>query len=221
MQPAYLPWAGFFNLISESNKFVVLDDVQFEKSSWQSRNRILANGKVEYISVPIQRCALDTKIKDVRVSEGGWQRKHIKQLTQSYAKAKYKDEMLSIVVPVLEKKHVYLMDYSMNIIEEICSLIISEYDICFSSEFDMENKRSERLIKLCKFFKADEYLSPEGAREYIEEDGVFEAYKIPVRYQNYIPKEYSQIKTAEYISHLSIVDVIANNGIQKTKEFII
>ena len=31
MQPTYLPWAGYFNLIQQTDAFVFLDDVQFSR----------------------------------------------------------------------------------------------------------------------------------------------------------------------------------------------
>ena len=65
MQPTYLPWSGFFNLISDVDVFVILDDVQFEKQSWQSRNRILQNGKELMLSIPIASQSHKTLIKDI------------------------------------------------------------------------------------------------------------------------------------------------------------
>ena len=35
MQPTYLPWIGYFNLIKQADIFIILDDVQFSKQSWQ------------------------------------------------------------------------------------------------------------------------------------------------------------------------------------------
>ena len=40
MQPTYLPWAGYFSLMKKVDTFVFLDSVQFERRSWQQRNRI-------------------------------------------------------------------------------------------------------------------------------------------------------------------------------------
>ena len=40
MQPTYLPYLGYFDLIAQADVFVFLDDVQFERKSWQQRNRI-------------------------------------------------------------------------------------------------------------------------------------------------------------------------------------
>ena len=53
MQPTYLPWVGYFNLINKSEYFVFLDDVQFDKRSWQQRNKIIINSHQRYLTVPV------------------------------------------------------------------------------------------------------------------------------------------------------------------------
>ena len=45
MQPTYLPWAGYFNLIADASSFVFLDNVEFSPRSWQQCNRIILNGE--------------------------------------------------------------------------------------------------------------------------------------------------------------------------------
>ncbi len=40
IQPTYLPWSGYFSMIKNADIFVFLDDVQFDKRSWQQRKRI-------------------------------------------------------------------------------------------------------------------------------------------------------------------------------------
>ena len=52
MQPMYLPWAGYFNLISSVDRFYYLDDAQYERGTWQNRNRILLNGQAQFLTVP-------------------------------------------------------------------------------------------------------------------------------------------------------------------------
>lgn len=57
-QPNYLPWLGFFDKMSRSDVFVILDDVQFPKGApgtWISRARIAMNGQRRWLSVPIRR----------------------------------------------------------------------------------------------------------------------------------------------------------------------
>ena len=62
MQPTFLPWAGYFNLIAEVDTFVFLDDAQLQKNSWHNRNQILLNHKKHWISVPVKRSNLGQTI---------------------------------------------------------------------------------------------------------------------------------------------------------------
>ena len=78
MQPTYLPWAGYFNLISSSDFFVFLDDVQFSKQSWQNRNRILIGDKMHWLTVPVLRENLKDKIYKIKIDDTrNWRKKHI------------------------------------------------------------------------------------------------------------------------------------------------
>jgi hypothetical protein len=81
MQPTYLPWAGYFNLISQSDVFVFLDDAQFQKNSWHNRNRILVNHLPHWITLPVRHAALCQTIRQTELDDSkNWRRKHIKLL---------------------------------------------------------------------------------------------------------------------------------------------
>ena len=85
MQPHYFPWAGYFNLISKVNKFVFLDDVQFSKNSWQSRNQIIINDQKKWIMIPLKKSPLNTNIKDKLIDYSKkWQSKIFKTIIQNY-----------------------------------------------------------------------------------------------------------------------------------------
>ena len=71
MQPTYLPWLGYFDLIDRASIFVFLDDVQFERRSWQQRNRIISKDEYLTISVPVQKKGKRGQlIKDVKSHYG-------------------------------------------------------------------------------------------------------------------------------------------------------
>ena len=63
MQPYFLPYIGYFQLMNEVDEFVIYDNIQFTKRGWFHRNRILQNNKDVYISLPIQK---DSDYLDVR-----------------------------------------------------------------------------------------------------------------------------------------------------------
>ena len=53
-QPTFLPWCGYIGLIDYVDKFIFLDDVQFDKRSWQQRNYIKLDNDKHLITVPIK-----------------------------------------------------------------------------------------------------------------------------------------------------------------------
>ena len=68
MQPTFVPWAGYFGLIKFVDKFVFLDDVQFDSRSWQQRNKIYNNNSSTWLTVPVVKKNLQNqKIFDVKI----------------------------------------------------------------------------------------------------------------------------------------------------------
>ena len=89
MQPTFLPWLGYFNLISKVDTFVFLDDVQLDKRSWQTRNRLFTGQTVNWVSCPIQKTSRDTLICDVDISQNTeWKNKLIKTIRYNNSKRK-------------------------------------------------------------------------------------------------------------------------------------
>ena len=52
-QPTFLPYEGYFALINKVEKFVLLDNVQFDKRSWQQRNYLSINDNPKLITIPV------------------------------------------------------------------------------------------------------------------------------------------------------------------------
>ena len=68
-QPTYFPWIGYFGLIMNSDIFIFLDDVQFDKRSWQQRNKVKSNLGEQFISVPVKTKKKSRQlIKDVEIN---------------------------------------------------------------------------------------------------------------------------------------------------------
>ncbi len=221
MQPTYLPWAGFFNLISDVDVFVILDDVQFEKQSWQNRNRILQNGKELMLSIPVASQSHETYIRDIMIpSNSKWKKKHLQTIQQAYAKSPYKSDLMSLLEPVYNIKSDKLIDYSWNIIKRVVEWLELDTRIVFSSDYNVHKSKSYRLVELCSILGITHYLSPEGSREYIDRDGLIPNSNLSISYQKYTPKVYQQINTQGFVSSLSIVDVIACLGKEGTQAYI-
>lgn len=223
MQPTYLPWSGYFNLIASVNAFVFLDNVQFERQSWQSRNRILLQGREHLLVVPVERAPLATPICDIVTSEtrGNWRQEHFKTLHAAYGKAAHGRELLDLLEPFYAlPAPVKLAVFNMAMIECLARALGLAARFVAATSMDYKGDRTQRLISICKGLSASAYLSPSGSAEYLENDGFASATDVALELQSYIPAPYRQYRVEAFTPHLSIIDVIANTGLANARAYV-
>jgi hypothetical protein len=223
MQPTYLPWLGYFNLIKTSDIFVIYDTVQLTKRSWQVRNRIKSKDGEMYLTIPIKKTSDrdSTKIIDAEIDYSkDWQKNHLNAIFHSYKKSKYFDEVYPIVESHLSKKHKNLSNLTSSFIIDMCDLFGIKTEILFSSEIHYQGKKSESLISICNFFKTNKYKSVKGSMDYILNDkNLFIENNIDLIWHEYTHPVYNQMY-GDFLSHMSIIDCMFNVGVNKTSEMI-
>ena len=214
-QPTYLPWHGYFSLIDKSSKFIFLDDVQFDKRSWQQRNKILINNKEKFLTVPVKsKGSRFQKICEVKINDENFYEKHIKTIKQNYSKTDY----FSKYFPIMEsfkssiKSIKNLSEINIFLIIKISELLGIKKDFVKSSSLRINKKRTEKLVEICEKFKHREYLTNIGAKNYILEDKIYFLEKnINVNILNYESKKYTQ-QNKIFLDKLSILDLLFNEG---------
>ena len=222
MQPTYMPWAGYLNLIAQADVFVFLDDVQFEKQSWQNRNRVLVNGAAHWVTVPVLRQHLSDKIHMIAVDDAQpWRRKHVDLLRSSYARHPFCADMLGLACGILDPANTRLCDLNIAVICAIASALGLERRFVRSSALGIEGQRSRRLVEICRHFDCDQYLSPHGAREYLAQDGAFETSAVQLVFQEFDVRKYEQKGAPAFVAHLSILDVIASLGLEGARHYVL
>ncbi|WP_159077560.1 WbqC family protein [Polynucleobacter rarus] len=222
MQPTFLPWAGYFNLIHNSDKFIFLDDVQLENQSWQTRNRILMNGVVNWISLPIKHENKSQKINETKLTNlVYWKKKFLKSFIINYSKHPYFENGLEIVNLLMNSDENLLSNLNQEIILFSLKKLNIKSNIYLSSCLNIEGVRTDKLIAICESLKATSYLSPIGSKNYLELDGFEENTNIKLIYQNYNPIPYLQKGSMEFISHLSILDIVSNLGWLGARNYIV
>ncbi len=221
MQPTYLPWCGYFALIDHVDYFVFLDDVQFSKRSWQQRNKIAFNGESKWLTVPVltknQRLQL---INEVKIDpEQDFQIKHHAIIEQAYRGAPQYSQVKSTVSRLFDTSEQNLSSLNIKIIKGLCQYLSIDKDFLRSSEIPCFGSKTEKLLKIVRYLGGGEYIAVPGSREYIEESRIFIDAGIPVHYFEYIHPIYQQ-NTDEFISHLSVLDLIFNSGFCDAKKII-
>ena len=221
MQPAYFPWAGYFHLIAESDKFVFLDDVQYSKGSWQSKNFIISNKKKLSLTVPTKKSPLDTNIKDKIIDNSlNFQKKHCKSINQVYANFPFFKDLEELINFYMKLNSRNLSELNTEIIIFISKKLNLNTNFYYSSNFNFEEKRTKKVIQILKKLNATEYLSPLGAKEYLKEDSFQKLTDIKLLFSSFKSTKYNQKYLEDFVENLSIIDVIANLGWINTESYV-
>ncbi len=214
LQPSYLPWLGYFDQIERADTFVFYDDVQYDKNSWRNRNRIKTSQGGQWITVPVlTKHRFGANINEIEINNNTpWASKHLKMLAQNYSKGPYFKEYIGLFESIYSREWMKLADLDIELVESISKVLGINTEFVLSSELNVKGDRLERLMDICLKLGADRYLTGNSAKDYMDEEA-FAARGIEVEYQDYRHPDYPQLY-GEFVSHLSIVDLLFNCGPQ-------
>jgi hypothetical protein len=214
MQPSYLPWLGYFDLILQSDLFLVYDNVQYDKDGWRNRNRIKTPKGLQWLTVPVLTTGLNKPTnRDIRISNHEhWQRKHLASLKMNYAKAACFGEVFPIIESVLSKPWDFLLDLNMRFLNDFCDYLGIRKNFKFASEVrvDLPEGKNEKLVAYCRHFQAEEFYEPAGGKGYID-PAMFESNGVRLTFQDYQHPGYPQLHGA-FVPCLSTADLLLNCG---------
>lgn len=215
MQPSFLPWLGWFDLLDQSDILVVLDDAQFSKQSWQQRNRIRSSRGLEYLSIPVKTAGLmGQAINEVRIAESSFVDSFTGRILASYRDAPHFPSFGPPFSSILRKSASsgMLIDINIGVLTWLCSVLELEIEVVRASELGVAGRRGERVASLCEAVGAARYLSPMGAKDYLVEDLVyFDDRSLVVELHGYVHPEYRQLHQP-FIPHACTLDLLMMHG---------
>ena len=214
LQPSYLPWLGFFEQMSRSDKFVLLDDVQYTRRDWRNRNKIRVGEGWAWLTVPVlQKSRFSQSLLETRIDNSvPWRRKHLQSLRQHYCKSPFFENYFSRCEQLYEKNWEYLIDLCLETIHLLKEEMEINTPLLRSSEMKTSGTKTERLLSICRELGATHYLSGESASDYISEKD-FSSQSIVLEYQHYEHPVYPQ-RYPGFVPHLSAIDLLFNCGKQ-------
>jgi hypothetical protein len=212
MQPTFLPWIGYFEMIDKSDIFVLLDDVQFSKRSWHQRNKIKGPNDLIWLTVPVHsKSKRFQKIKDVLINnQENWGNKMLKSIEVSYVKSPFFDQYFSSISFVLSQDWTFLVELNEVLIRMLMKNLGISTPLILSSSLDIDEDGNQRIIEICKKLSATELYDTAGATDFID-DNLFKKNGINVTYQSFNHPEYRQCFN-DYIPYMSVIDLLFNEG---------
>ena len=212
-QSNYIPWKGYFDSINLVDIFIVYDDMQYTKRDWRNRNKLKSPQGTSWLTIPITvKGKYLQKINETIVSDENWAKKHWKTICQYYAKAPFfSDYKLRFEEIYLNCNTNNLSEINIRFIQTVNSILDISTKILRSSEFDLVDGKSERIIDLCKQLDGSDYFTGPAAKNYLDEQ-LFSDEGIQVHYFDYSDyPEYSQLYDG-FAPDVSILDLIFNEG---------
>ncbi len=210
LQSNYIPWKGYFDLINMVDEFILYDEVQYTKNDWRNRNKIKTPQGIQWLTIPVRQESLDQKIKDTKISDKKWNIKHWRTISQNYSKSKYFKDYKDIFEELyLTCDEEYLSQINYKFITTINEILEIKTKLSWSSEFELVDGQTEKLLGICKDCNADIYLSGPAAKDYFNED-LAKQENIKVEWMDYSGyKEYEQLNPP-FEHGVTILDWIFN-----------
>lgn len=223
-QPEHLPWLGLFNKIAKADVFVILDNVQYEKNYFQSRNKILGTNGVQWINIPVNtKGHMSSNIATTEISLMGgnakWKEKYLRTIQMSYGKHAYFDEVYPILEGALNTDSKYFCDINISIIKAFCDNLDIKPQYVRATTLNVDGLKSSLILDICKEMKTDIYIAGPSGRDYLDMNS-FAENGIKVKFNDYVHPTYSQKKQPEFIDHLSALDLFMNCGFSESKRII-
>jgi WbqC-like protein family len=213
-QPTYLPWIGYFDLIDQVDLFVLLDQVQFVKQSWQQRNRIKTANGLQWLTIPVMcRGRFGQLIKDAEIRDPDFCRKHIRAIELAYRRSPYFTTYFPALSARLEELSSGLLaDLNIGLIRLLMEFLGISTPLVRASALPVVGKRTQLLANICQLVGATEYVSPLGSAEYlIPEQALLCGRGTAIAFQHYQHPEYRQ-SHSPFESFASVLDLLFNCG---------
>jgi len=218
MQPYFLPYIGYWQLIAAVDVFVVYDNIKYTKKGWINRNRFLVNGKEALFSLPLRK---DSDFLDVnqRYLADSFDREDlIRRFREAYRKAPEFHAFMPFLEDLIRFSSNNLFDYILNSIYRICEFLGLKTKVIISSHIDCDHslKSSDRVQAICKALCADTYINPIGGTELYSKES-FAQKQIALQFLQPNLSEYPQCDNA-FFPRLSIVDVAMFNTGERLRQ---
>ena len=228
MQPHYLPYIGYFQIMSMVDEFYYFTDVQFERQSWQCRNRIrmparralredgaLEQGdgelwlRVPWIHVPLR--TEQGKIYNIRIANyGPWRQNHLASIEAFYKKSPFFDLYWSDLEEIYFKEWHKLAELNIALLEgffrphlEITTPTLNELELPYDRDVD----KTQRLINFCDAVGAKTFVEPGGGRRIFDVEK-FKSAGLEMKFFDYKPLVYKQLWGGPFVYNMSVLDAM-------------
>lgn len=220
MQPTFLPWLGYFALIAQADDFVLLDDVQLVKRSWQRRNQVAGPNGPVLLSLPVARKPSFPLIHAAMIADHPPVADLIPRIAGALGKAPHWDSVAALLEQGLARAAQGLAALNIGLIRDLAAVMeITTRFHCASGLGIPGDDKADRLLALCQRLGADTYLSPVGSADYLRDGHPFTEDGVRLRFLHFVHPTYAQ-RWQPFRPYMSVIDSLAWVGPDATRAMI-
>ncbi len=211
MQPYFLPYIGYFQLIAAADVFVIYDNIKYTKKGWINRNRFLLNGQDAMFSLPLKKASDACTVVERQLSEDFQRDSLLRQLLNGYVQAPYYESTKGLLGEIIHFPDDNLFRYIHHAVTSVCRHVGITTPIVISSNVptDQMARGQEKVLGICRAVQADHYVNAIGGTAlYNEAD--FAEQGIALHFLQSHSFTYPQF-TQPFVPWLSILDVLMFN----------
>ena len=214
MQPYFLPYPGYFQLIAAVDVFVVYDNIKYVKSGWINRNRLCRNGEAATFSLPLKHASDSLDVRERELAAAFDPEKLLNQFRGAYGQAPQFARVFAWLEQVVRHGERNLFRYLDHSIRAACELLAVDTEIRTSSDIAIDHtlKKQDKVIALCRAAGARTYVNAIGGTELYDKEE-FRRQGIGLEFLRSKPFEYPQLEPA-FVPSLSIVDALMFNSLE-------
>ncbi len=221
MQPYFFPYIGYFQLINSVDEFVIYDNIQYTKSGWINRNRILnSKGEPQFLTLPLKKDSDYLNVCERLVSSDYDPKKTLNMIRSVYSKAPLFKTVYALLEKCFLQSEKNLFEYLFFCLKHIKDYLEIDTMITVSSTIGIDHslKSSDKVIAICKKLNTDIYVNAIGGQELYDTEE-FRKHNLILKFIIDSDKvTYNQF--GEFISHLSIIDVMMFNEVSTIKKYL-
>lgn len=220
MQPYFLPYIGYFQLIKAVDQFVVYDRIKYTKKGWINRNRMLRDGKDVMFSLPLKAASDALDVAERKLASDFNRGKLLNQFLGAYARAPQFETTYALLERIVRFPDDNLFGYIHYSLTAVCEHLGLRTPLRTSSTVDFDNslRGQDKVLALCKAAGATQYINAIGGTE-LYQHAAFAAQGVELQFLKPQPCEYPQFGAA-FVPWLSIVDVLMFNSTDQVRSLL-
>lgn len=212
MQPYFLPYIGYFQLIQAVDLFVLYDDIKYTKKGWINRNRMLLNSADTVFSLPLRKGSDSLDVAQRELAADFDCRKLLNQFKGAYARAPFFAQTFTLLERIVCNSERNLFRFIRQSLDILCAHLGIATEVRASSEYAIDRSLTarHRVLSLCHAAGASVYINAIGGLELYDRTE-FLAQGVELKFIRAKPLEYRQF-SRNFVPWLSMIDVMMFNA---------